>query len=230
MEIIPGVHDIDLGLVHAYLYQEADRLTLIDTGLAASTAKIVDAIEGTGRKIGDLKQIIVTHYHPDHTGSLAELVERSGARVLAHTLDAPVVRGDTAEAPPDLSDDERRVQAAIAKNVPPARPCPVDEELADGDLIDFAGGAEVVHVPGHTPGSVAVYVPAKRALFTGDAASRMPDGQVIAGVFNIDREQTRRSFRRLAGLDFEAVFFGHGAPMDKDASAAFRKVAARIAS
>jgi hypothetical protein len=56
----------------------------------------------------------------------------------------------------------------------------------------------------------------------------MPDGQLIVGVFNADPERTRQSFRRLAELEFEAAFFGHGAPMDKDASMAFRKLAERL--
>jgi glyoxylase-like metal-dependent hydrolase (beta-lactamase superfamily II) len=228
MEIIPGVHDIDLGMVHAYLYQEADRLTLIDTGLTDSAAAIVDAIDGIGRKIDDLKQIIVTHYHADHMGSLAELAERSGAKVLAHALDAPVVRGDKPEEEPRLSDLERPYAEEILKNVQPARHCPVDRELIDGGEIELGGGAQVVHVPGHTSGSIALHVPKRRVLFVGDAAARMPDGQLIVGVFNVDPAQTRASFRKLAELEFDAAFFGHGAPLDREASLGFRRVAEKL--
>ncbi len=230
MEIVPGVHSIDgLGVGRAYLYQEADRLTLIDTGLTNSGAAIVDAIDGIGRKINDLKQIVVTHYHADHMGSLAEPAERSGAQVLAHALDAPVVRGEQPEEEPDLSALEEEVHAEISKNVHPARPCPVGHELLDGDDIELNGEALVVHVPGHTASSIAVYVPKRRALFTGDAAARMPDGQLLVGVFNVDPAQTRASFRRLAELEFDAVFFGHGAPMEQDASLAFRRLAEKLA-
>ncbi len=228
VEIIPGVHVIDLGMVQAYLYQEADRLTLIDTGLGNSATAIVEAIDGAGRRAGDLRQIVVTHYHADHTGSLAELVERSGAQVLAHRLDAPVVRGEQPGEEPRLSDVEKLFFDEISKNVTPARPCPVDRELADGDEIELDGGAQVVHVPGHTAGSIAVYVPKRRALFAGDAAARMPEGQLIVGVFNVDPEQARASFRRLAQLEFDAAFFGHGAPMDNDASRAFRRLAEKL--
>ncbi len=228
-EVIDGVHDIDLGMVHAYLYQEADRLTLIDTGLTNSGTAIVDAIDGIGRKINDLKQIVVTHYHPDHMGSLAGLAERSRAKVLAHALDAPVVRGDQSEETPNLSELERKLQAEISKGVRPARPCEVDRELVDGDEIELEGGARVVHVPGHTAGSIAVYVPKRCALFAGDAAARMPEGQLLVGVFNVDPNKTRASFRRLAELEFDAVFFGHGAPMEKDASLAFRRLAEKLA-
>jgi len=229
IEIIPGVHDIDLGIVHAYLYQEADRLSLIDTGLANSGPAIVDAIDGIGRKMHDLKQIVVTHYHSDHMGSLAELVERSGASVLAHALDAPVIRGEQLAEAPNLSAAEKKVHAGISKSVEPARHCPVDRELLDGGEIDLDGGPQAVHVPGHTAGSIAVYLPKRRALFTGDAAARMPDGQLLVGVFNVDPEQTRASFRRLAELEFDAVFFGHGAPMERDAALAFRRLAEKLA-
>jgi glyoxylase-like metal-dependent hydrolase (beta-lactamase superfamily II) len=227
-EIIPGVHVIDCGMVQAYLVQEADRLTLIDTGLATCAPAIVETITGAGRALGELRQIVVTHYHVDHRGSVAELVERTGARVLAHQLDAPVVRGDLPEEEPILTDLEKPYAEEISKQVVPARPCAVDMELEDGDEIDVDGPAQVVHVPGHTRGSIAVHLPKKRALFCGDAAARMPAGQLIVGVFNVDPEQARASFRRLAELEFDAAFFGHGAPMNRDASLAFRKLAERL--
>ena len=78
MEIIPGVHTIDsLGVGRAYLYQEADRLTLIDTGLADSADRVFGDVERIGSRAENLRQIVSTDYHPDHIGSLAAVVERS---------------------------------------------------------------------------------------------------------------------------------------------------------
>jgi glyoxylase-like metal-dependent hydrolase (beta-lactamase superfamily II) len=228
VESIPGVFAINLGPVYAFLIQEADRLSLIDAGLSTSAESILNEIDGLGRKPGDLRQIIVTHYHRDHTGCAAQLVERTNAQVLAHELDAPVVRGDAQEAEPMLSEAEREVFDRITSAVPSLATVAVDRELRDGDEVDLDGGAKIVHVPGHTRGSIAIHLPKKRALFVGDAAARMPDGRLIAGVFNADPDQTRGSFRRLAELDFESAFFGHGAPMDKDACLAFRKVAEKL--
>jgi glyoxylase-like metal-dependent hydrolase (beta-lactamase superfamily II) len=228
MELISGVHVIDCGIVQAYLYQEADRLTLIDTGLSTQAGLILDAVSAMGRRPADLRQIVLTHSHADHTGSLAELVERTGAQVIAHELDASVVRGDAPEPPPVLSDIERPFAEAALKATPPAPHCHVDREVIDGDEIDVDGDSVVVHVPGHTAGSIAVYVPKRKLLFSGDAAARLPDGNVIVGVFNVDTVLARQSFRRLASLDIEAVCFGHGAPMDRDASVAFRRVAERL--
>ena len=79
MEIVPGVHAINkLSIGRAYLYVESDRLTLIDTGLPKSVGKIFASIEALGRKPEDLQQVIITHYHNDHAGSLADVIDRSG--------------------------------------------------------------------------------------------------------------------------------------------------------
>ncbi|MDP3766733.1 MAG: MBL fold metallo-hydrolase, partial [Dehalococcoidia bacterium] len=207
--------------------QEADRLTLIDAGLAGSAETIFGAVERGGARREDLAQVLVTHYHADHIGALAELAERGGARVLAHRLDAPVVRGEQEEAEPVLSDAERPYAERAIQSTPAAPRAQVDRELEDGDEIDLDGGARVVHVPGHTPGSIALYVPKRKLLFTGDAVAGV-DGKPIVGVFNADPEQARASFRKLADLDFEVACFGHGAPLDRDASLAFRRAAERL--
>lgn len=227
MEVIPGVYAIDFGFVWAYLYAEADRLTLIDAGIAGEHDKLFGAIERLGRRPDDLRQIVITHYHADHIGAVAELAERTGAQVLAHALDAPVVRGEAPEPPPVLSEAERPYYEQAIRSTPKAPPARVDLEVADGDEIDLGGGARVVHLPGHTAGSIGLYVPRTRALFTGDAVAGV-DGKPITGVFNVDREQARASFRKLAALDFDAACFGHGPPLDKDASVAFRRAAERL--
>lgn len=229
MEVVPGVHQI-AGLGQAFLYREADRLTLIDTGVAGTADTIIERIGAIGGETAQLAQIVITHYHADHTGSLADLVERTGAQVLAHALDAPVVRGEATEprAVP-TSEQERSMIREVTKTISPARPCGVDRELADGDEIDIDGGAIAVHVPGHTAGSIAVYVPGRKLLFLGDAAVRDPDGTVLSAVFNVDTAEAQRSFAKLAELDFEVALFAHGAPLDREASRAFRKLAERLA-
>ena len=228
MEIIPGVHRVDgVDLGQVYLYEEADRLTLIDAGMAGSSDRILAEIEAIGRRPKDLRQIVVTHHHPDHVGAIADLVERTNARVLAHTLDAPVVQGEASAEETQLSAAEERALEEISKNVIDAPPAKVDEELEDGDEIDIDGGGKIVHVPGHTAGSIALYLPKRRVLFTGDAAAGV-GGVPIVGVFNVDPEETRRSFARLAELDFEVACFGHGPPLDRNAALAFRRAVEKL--
>jgi glyoxylase-like metal-dependent hydrolase (beta-lactamase superfamily II) len=232
MEIVPGVHAIEnLGVGRAYLYQEADRLTLIDTGLAGRAERIFGAIEAIGRRPEDLRQIVITHCHNDHIGSLAAVVERANAQVLVHALDAPVVRGEQPPAGPNPRGVWRVAAPLLALFPQRIAATRVDRELADGDEIDLDGGGRVVHTPGHTPGSVSIYLPARRLLFAGDAAANAfglgpPSGPF--GLFNEDFAQARESFRKLAQLDFEVACFGHGRPLDKEASLAFRRAAEKL--
>ena len=232
MEIVPGVHAIEnLGVGRAYLYQEADRLTLIDTGLAGRAERIFADMEGIGRRPEDLRQIVITHCHNDHIGSLADVVERTNAQVLVHALDAPVVRGEQPPAGPNPRGAWRAVAPLLALFPNRIATTRVDRELAGGDEIDLDGGARVVHTPGHTPGSVSIYLPARRLLFAGDAAANAfglgpPSGPF--GLFNDDHAQARESFRKLAQLDFDVACFGHGRPLDKDASLAFRRATEKL--
>ena len=232
MEIVPGVHAIDgLGVGRAYLYQEADRLTLIDTGLAGSADRVFAEIERIGRKPEDLRQIVITHHHRDHIGSLAAILKLANAQVLVHQIDAPVVRGERPAPGPNPVGGWRLVAPLAARGAKPAAPSRVDRELSDGDEVDIDGGGRVVHVPGHTAGSIALYLAERRLLFAGDAAANTmglgpPSGPF--GLFNEDREHLNESFRKLAALDFDVACFGHGRPLDKDASLAFRRAAERL--
>jgi glyoxylase-like metal-dependent hydrolase (beta-lactamase superfamily II) len=165
---------------------------------------------------------------------------------MAHRADAPVIRGDMPGPPPALTDEERpllaRIMAAAgaapgngagagaggqedgSPGLGPVPPCRVDRELAEGDLLDFGGGAAVIGVPGHTDGSIAIHLPAHRLLFTGDSVASTEEGRVLLGPFNLDRAQAISSFRKLADLDVDFACFGHGDPVRADVAAALRAV------
>ena len=139
-----------------------------------------------------------------------------------------MIRGQEQLADPLLTDSERRIMEQISADMPDAEAVDVDQELRDGDEIEIADeNARVVHLPGHTPGSIGVFMPKSRVLFTGDAAASV-SGQSVVGYFNIDPTRARGSFARLADLDFEIACFGHGPPLLKDASLAFRREAERL--
>src|SRR5437867_5822071 len=181
MEVAPGVHAVDFdGRVWAYLYSEGSRFTLIDAGIAGRLELIEHTLDEIGAKLSDIHQIVVTHFHRDHTGTLAELQRLTGARTLAHELDAAVIRGE-AEAPePVLSGTELAMFEHLTKGIPAAPPATVDVELSDGDHIDLDGGARVVHVPGHTAGSIVLHLVDRQLLFTGDASASI-NGRPIVG-------------------------------------------------
>lgn len=229
LEVIEGVHAVDCdGVVWAYLLVGHDCVTLVDTGIAGSAALIFDALASVRRAPADIKLVVVTHYHKDHIGSLAEIIERTGAECVAHALDAPVIRGDRPEDSPLITDAERPYyEEALVRGGPAAAHAGVDRLVDDGDVLECLGGTTVVHMPGHTPGSIALHAPSRRLVVTGDAVAAF-DGAPMVGVFNVDRRQARESVKKLAALDFDVACFGHGEPLLRDASAALRSLAARL--
>ena len=252
IELVPGLlHMFRFRVGQAYLWQDPGSLTLIDTGPPGQGRAMARRLESLGVGPGDLRRVILTHFHADHAGSAADVAAWGSASVMAHRADAPVIRGEMPAPPPALTEEERPLHARIMAaegapdhapdhvpddaagdvhegggldRVPPGR---VDRELTEGDLLDFGGGAAVIGVPGHTDGSIAIHLPAHRLLFTGDSVASTQDGRVILGPFNVDRAQAIESFRKLAELDVDMACFGHGDPRLADAAAALREVARR---
>ncbi len=204
-----------------YLWQEGGRQTLIDTGAPGGAEEIAPLVPG-------LERIVLTHFHTDHTGNAEELRTRTGATVIAGAADAAVLRGLDPGAPAVLEDWERPIFERTSAGLPWTVTVTVDVTVTGGETLDFGGSAQVVAVPGHTEGSIAVYLPRDRVLLTGDAIAET-EGRVILGVFNQDRARTVASFRRLAALDVDVACFGHGEPLLSDAGKRLREAAEGLA-
>jgi glyoxylase-like metal-dependent hydrolase (beta-lactamase superfamily II) len=223
METVPVTPHLTMLRVNGwqvYAWRNEDSVTLIDTGAPGSAAEILSAVPGVDR-------IILTHGHVDHVGSAAELHEATGAPVFAGAGDADAIRTGTAVPPAVFEDWEVPIYQRVSVGLPDtAPPVPVDRELVDGDVLDFGGGAEVLAIPGHTEGSIAIHLPRHGVLFTGDTIANV--SIVMLGVFNQDRAQTVASFKRLAALDVETACFGHGEPISSCAGDRIREVAATL--
>lgn len=125
--------------------------------------RILDLI---GRYRLQVKAIISTHAHIDHVGGLAKLYHYTAAPVMMHTDDLPLYRG-------------MEVQAAFLGMQPPEI-VEVHQLLKEGDVLEWGDFfANVIHTPGHTPGSVSLYLPTKDS--DSDLNSNLSQPQLFAG-------------------------------------------------
>ncbi len=219
MDLPAALTRVAIPVGQCWLWRDGDEVTLVDSGPAGSGEAIAAALASVGLDRDAVVRIVLTHFHQDHVGSAAEVRAWSGAEVVAHAADAPIVRGDAPGPFPDLLPAERELLAQVTAGMPPAPPCPVDREVADGDVLGFGGGARVVHAPGHTDGSIAIHLPGPRVLFTGDTVAES-GGAVVLGPFNLDRDLALDSFRRLTALDVDLALVGHGEPVGRAGLAA----------
>ena len=162
MELLPGVHLVPgVRWSRAYLIED-ETLTLVDTGPPWSARAIVEYVRSIGRRPEELKRVLITHSHFDHTASARSLIGGSQATVLTH-------QGDTRA----LGSDEVHLSYVgllprLRAPLPLLRGTPVRQTVADGQLLPVRGGVRVMHKPGHTSGSVCYLLEDEKVLFSGD--------------------------------------------------------------
>ncbi len=224
--VAAGVYMIPLGFVNAFLLAGGgDDLTLIDTGTPGNGEKIMQAVADLRHQPTDVRRILITHCHADHTGSLADVKRLTGATVYMHPLDAALVRKGQAGRPMHLAPGFLDVpfQAARGGAQPPqVAAAETDVELQGGQEVDGVPGLLAVHTPGHTAGHlVFLWQKAGGVLFVGDAALNML-GLGRIGIYE-DRAEHRRSLAKIAALPFQVACFSHGSPITSNAAASFAR-------
>ena len=206
-----------------------DNLTLVDTGFKGRSTQILKEVGRLGYSPSDIANIIITHHHADHVGSLAALKKVTQAKVIAHPADALYIEGRLPQPGPSRP-------KWLSKPLAPfpwlwaATPVAVDILVDDGDELPMSGGIKVLHTPGHTPGSICLFLQQERLVIVGDVLARRFRLSLPSKTFTVDITQEIRSIRKVASLDFDVICFGHGLPLVDKARPAITNFAKRVQS
>lgn len=221
-QVVPDLYQLPVGGASAFL-AVGERVTVIDAGRNGSGSRIIQCLGWLGRSAKEIDYIVSTHYHLDHIGGVAHLQERSGAQVVAHQSEVPFLERDRPLPSPFQS---RFLSFLMAPSLRLSRPPHfwVDLSLGDSDRLDILGCMEVIHTPGHTPGSISLYFRQAGTLIVGDGLEfRGGKLGLPSRIFTSDMAQAEESIRRLARLDFDTLCFSHYPPLKKGASPALRR-------
>ena len=171
------------------------KTVLIDTGTGMHINDLLSSLEGE-IDVRDIDYIILTHEHFDHCGGVKTLKELSHAQVCMHEYAAPVV--------------EQGLEWSAGFFGARQPKTDVDMKLKDGDAIDLGGTTlHIIHTPGHSPGSICIYEPEGKSLFSGDTVFAHGDvGRT--DFFGGDVEALIHSVEKLARMDVENLYPGHG--------------------
>ena len=202
-ELVHGIYRLPIEQVNgnSYIVVSGGDVIVVDTGIPGNAERILKEASSLGG--ARISAIILTHYHIDHSGSAADLRAVTGAKVYVHGADAPFVSGkERPPFPPTVSKETLSAYSYM-------KPVEPDVLLRDGDIVF---GFRVIHVPGHTPGSIALHD--GRVLFAGDNIN-VRDGAIQGSPapYDWDNAKAKESLGRLLELEFDALLPGHGPPV-----------------
>lgn len=231
--LAPSLHRVGSDLVNSYLVEESGAITVIDAGLPGQWRDLMTELSVMGRSLGDVRAVVLTHGDTDHIGYAERLRREHGVPVYVHEADAARARGEEKKAntgwgPMKIGAVSRFLWYSSRKGGLRIRPVSEVVTFVGGATLELPGSPRIIHLPGHTPGSVAVHVPGVDALFVGDA---MTTGNVLTGArgprpapFTLAPAQAMESLNRLDDVQAKWVLPGHGAPWNGGLAEALRQV------
>ena len=224
IQIAKDMHQIRTVGARVTLIMSGRDAVLVDAGLRGSSNTITAGLKALSVSPDHVSLIVLTHYDPDHSGGLARLAEATSAKVAVHAREASIVSG----ASPAPSPYRSKVLAAVARPlIAPLYGAPVDVDylLEDGDRLPVETDIQVLHTPGHTRGSICLYLTATKVLITGDALQyRFRRLSPPAAAVTEDPKQAKESLKKLLLVDFDTLCFGHFPPLRSGARSALERL------
>jgi glyoxylase-like metal-dependent hydrolase (beta-lactamase superfamily II) len=231
MQIAKGLHRIGSDLVNSYLVIDGDGVTIIDAGLPRYWQLLDGELARLGLTLDDVRALILTHGDSDHIGFAGRLSRDKGIRAYLHPADNDRARLEVKKpsrgwGPVKAGPLAGFLWYSARKGGLRSRPAGELQPAEDGQVLDVPGTPRIIHAPGHTPGSIAVHVPAADALFIGDT---MTTRSVLTGVtgpkpapFTLEPGQAMASLARIGDVDATWVLPGHGPAWDGGVAEAVR--------
>ena len=211
--------------VNWVLVRDGTDLTLVDAGWHGDVQDVERSIRSLGARPQDLRAVLLTHAHADHTGALNHLHDHYGVPVYCAAAEVPNAVGDTTESggpldvakllyrPPVVRWAVRITRAGALRHVtvPAAEPFP-----PHGDGLDLPGRPVPVPTPGHTSGHTSFLLPGSGVLVSGDAlvtahpTLKGVGPSLLPAFFSHDQAESVDALKTLRELDADTLVPGHG--------------------
>ncbi|MDE2861817.1 MAG: MBL fold metallo-hydrolase [Chloroflexota bacterium] len=223
IRVVDGVYQIRAIGARVTVVSSGGETLLVDAGMRGSSGLIASGMDALGISLDTVGSLVLTHHHPDHASGVTELVAGRRIAVMAHRLDAAVLAGRCVDSGPIRRTLVTRFAAPVLHTMS-GGPIPVAVELEDGDQVPFPLPVRAIHLPGHTAGSIALYVPDRGLVIIGDSLQYRLGRRLSppAAAVTEDPERALASLERLLGMDFDAICFSHFPPMRTGAKAELR--------
>ena len=206
--------------VNLAVIEDKNEMVLVDCGLPDSFEMIKEKMAEKNLDINKLTKVIITHQDQDHMGSLKEIKDNiKGVQILASEEESKYISGkeeflriqNINKAIDKVDEEARKTMEAFKSRVSEVKTVAVDKIVKDGDVLNIAGGIEIVETPGHLPGHISVLVKKEKALITGDALV-VENGVLVPSnpQYTLDMEMAKKSIKKLLNYDIDTLICYHG--------------------
>lgn len=233
MQLATSIHRLGSSLVNSYLVESSGEITIIDAGLPGFWRDLPAELAAMGRSLDDVRGVVLTHGDTDHIGFAERLHRERGVPVYVHELDAGRARGEVKKpmsgwGPVKIGPLAGFLVYGALHGALRIRYLTEVVTFGDEATLDLPGSPRIIHLPGHTPGSVAIHVPAVDAIFLGDAFTTR---SVLTGdtgprpaPFTLDPAQAKASLAKLDAIQATWVLPGHGEAWSGGLAEALRRI------
>ncbi|MFC6171825.1 MBL fold metallo-hydrolase [Loigolactobacillus jiayinensis] len=221
VQLEDDLYQLQLDFVHAFLIHDPiDGWILIDTGYPVKRGHpniVIRALQKMNLTTSAIKQILVTHGHPDHVGNIGEVEAQSHAPIWMSQQDAAILEAFIPVRPIYTPAGDP------GKQIPFFSPAPVTHRLVDGEQIPLAGGITAIATPGHSAGQLSfLWHRHHNILFAADTITNV-DHHVMIAPSNENYTTARASLKKLANYSFDQLLVSHGADLLSNADQIFQQ-------